>query len=322
MLILLFLMAWTIAAGAYTLVFRDGRRIEVPAKFLLTSSTLTYEVAPGFSKTVQLILIDVSATERANQETAGAFLKHADQDVSAIAPAVTASARITLTNRELEPTKRRRLESERDYERRRIELGLPSIEETRRQREQEQDELLAQARTRALEQANDEAYWRERARELRSQIVATDSEINYLRSRLGEFRQFPLTTNSLVTSVLPLVPLATYSAVVPPLSNSGAFASAPRFGQLATQRGLFFGSPFRGPNVARPFAGFGSFANGYGAPFLPARPFDYVEDAYGRANLTERLDDLLVLRAGLTARWLQLEDEARDARVPQVWLEP
>jgi hypothetical protein len=51
-------------------------------------------------------------------------------------------------------------------------------------------------------------------------------------------------------------------------------------------------------------------------------PFDYSANANERSNLTERLDSLMTTRAGLNARWLRLEDEARDARVPQVWLEP
>jgi hypothetical protein len=310
------------------LVLRDGRQIEIPSEFALTQTTLSYAVAPGFSKTIQLVLVDVAATERANNEVAGAFVKHASQKLVAPALPIARQARTTLTNRELEPLQRRRLESEQNYERRRIELGLPSIEETRRQRAQEEETFLAQVRARALEQANDEAYWRERARSLRGEIVATDAEINYLQARLSEVRQFPLATNSLVTSVLPLVPLATTSAVVPqPLTNPGTFASPPRARQPLTQRGQVLvnpsPSPFRGPRFARPFVGFGfPFATSYGAPFLPARPFDYVEDVYARANLSDRLDSLLLMRAGLAARWRELEDQARDAKVPQIWLEP
>lgn len=322
------LLMWAIAAGAYTLVFRDGRRLDVPSGFVLTKATLTYDVAPGFSKTVQLILIDVAATERANNESAGAFLKHAPQ-VAALSKAAAPQARLTLTNRELEPLQRRRIESERDYERRRIELGLPSIEETRRRRAQEEETSLAQVRARAAEQANDEAYWRTRARTLRAEIVATDAEINYLRARFSEIRQFPLATQSLVTSVLPLVPLVTNSAVVPPsFSNTGRFVASARVGSaLPGRRGQVWIStapaPFRGARIARPLPGFGfPFVGSFGTSYFPARPFDYVENAYEQGNLRERLDNLLVTRAGLEARWRALEDEARDAKAPQIWLEP
>ena len=318
-LVALVSLTWTIAAGAYTLVFRDGRRIEVPPEFVLTSSTLTYEVAPGLSKTVQLVLVDVAATERANHEANGAFFKHAEPRASLIAPPAAGSARVTLTNRELETARQRRVKSELEYEKRRIELGLPSIEETRRRRAQEEDALLAQARARALDNANDEAYWRDRARALREEITANDAEINYLQSRLSEIRQFPLATSSLITSVLPLIPLATNSALAP-FPNRGGFASLPlRRGLVLSRQSS---GSFRSRQLASPFGFTVPFASGYGAPFLPARPFDYTEDIYALAGLSDRLDSLLVLRVGLAARWRQLEDEARDAKAPQIWLEP
>jgi hypothetical protein len=324
------LMAWALAASAYTLVLRDGRQIEVPPEFVLTRSTLTYEISPGFNKTVQLILIDVAATERANHEASGAFFKHAEQKSKAAAPSSVAPARITLTNRELESIRRRRLESEQNYERRRIQLGLPSIEDSRRQRAQEEENMLVRARARALDQANDEAAWRARARALRSDIVATDAEIRYLRARLSEVGQFPLATHSLITSVLPLVPLATHSAVVAPrVANPGVFV-APGVGSAQrTRRGQVWTNPgpppSSGPRFGRPLIGFGfpfGFFAGSNAFGLSSGPFDYLEDAGTRANLSERLDALLIVRTGLEASWRELEDQARDARVPQVWLEP
>src|SRR5438132_11574649 len=80
-----------ITACAYTLVFRDGRRIEIPSEFTLTRTTLTYEVSPGFSKTMQLILIDVAATERANNEAPGSFFKHTQAVPVAAQPAPPAA---------------------------------------------------------------------------------------------------------------------------------------------------------------------------------------------------------------------------------------
>lgn len=324
-LVAVLLMTWAIAASAYTLVFRDGRRLEVPAEFALTKTTLTYEVAPGFNKTVQLILIDVAATERANNETSGAFSQHAEQKVTTSLPSVAPQARVTLTNRDLEPTKQRRIESEQKYERRRVELGLPSIEESRRRQAQEEETLLAQARARTLKQATDEAYWRTRARELRSEIVATDAEISYLRARLGEVRQFPLTTHSLVTSLLPFG--STSAMVGRPRVNLGPPVGPPGFSPPPTRRGQVLThpspAPFRGPRFAQRVGGFPFGLSVGSASFgFPVGPFDYLEDAGARANLSDRLDSLLVTRAGLGARWRELEDQARDARVPQVWLEP
>ena len=63
-----------VTANAYTIVMRDGRRIEVPAHFNVTQSTLTYEVSPSIQVTLQLAVIDIPGTELANKEPAGSFL--------------------------------------------------------------------------------------------------------------------------------------------------------------------------------------------------------------------------------------------------------
>ena len=310
------------AAMAYTLVFRDGHKVEVPTVFIVTTTTLTYEAAPGINRTVQLILIDVSATERANNEAPGGFFKHAERSMVASAPALTRHAQHTLTNLDLEPIRQRRIESEQKYEQRRIELGLPSIEETRRRQAEEEAATTEWLRERSLAQRREESFWRERAGTLRSEIVAVDAEINYLRARLSEFGQFPLATHSLITSVLPFGPLNSRSAVGPRVANPGRFV-APR-GSAPNGRGQVLINPapqtFRGVRTARPVAGFGI---GPAFPFAARiRPFDYLEGSYDRADLSGRLDTLLQTRAGLTARWRELEDEARDAKAPQVWLEP
>jgi len=181
------LLALSVAASAYTIVLRDGRRIEITSDFTLTKSTLTYELAPGISRTVQLVLVDVAATERANNQAPGSFAKLAEQKLTTPAPPVSPRAQRTLTNRDLEAIQQRRIESERNYEKRRVELGLPSIEESRRRQAQEEAATSEWLRERSRAQANEESYWRERASTLRSEIEAVDAQINYLRARLSEF---------------------------------------------------------------------------------------------------------------------------------------
>src|SRR5215813_14664903 len=73
------LLMFAVTSAAYTIVFRSGERLEIPDDFTLTRATLTYEMAPGFNKTVLVTLIDVAATERANRETPGSFFKHIGQ---------------------------------------------------------------------------------------------------------------------------------------------------------------------------------------------------------------------------------------------------
>src|SRR5687768_6633425 len=69
----------SIAANAYTVVLRSGLRGEIPDEFTLTRTTLTYEIAPGFTKTILVSSIDIPATERANNQPYGSFFKRREQ---------------------------------------------------------------------------------------------------------------------------------------------------------------------------------------------------------------------------------------------------
>jgi hypothetical protein len=316
------------AASAYTLVLRDGRRIEVPSTFVLSPSTLTYEMAPGIIRTVQLILIDTAATERANNENTGGFYKH--QQVETVTPAASsAHATKSLTNFELQSIQAKRVESEQKYEQRRLELGLPSVEETRRRQEEDGTAVRERFRDQSAARARDESYWHERARALRTEITSIDAEINYLREQLSQVYQFPLATHSLITSAAPLVPLANRSAFGPVLANPRTFTAPQVRGVQAMPRGQVINpAPIGGLRLARPIQGVGFPVNGFGLVGsatgfgFPVGPFGYVEDSYAGAELSQRLQSLMTTRAGLSAQWRELEDEARDAKVPQVWLEP
>lgn len=307
-------------AAAYTLVLRDGRRVEIPSQFTLSKTTLTYEAGQGINITLLLTVVDIAATEHANQEASGGFFKHALPIQTAALPTQSRRAQLTVTNQDLEASRRTRVESERAYEQRRIELGLPSVEESRRHQALREEETLRLVRARERERAGTEAYWRDRAGILRGEIVATDAEINYLRTRLDAFPQFPLATHSLVTSVLPLAPRSTRSAFVGPPISPGVFATGPQLrGRVVFGGGAVRGQVLINPSPFRSVRGFG-----YGGfpIYEMGGPFSFVEGSYERTGLIERLNSLLVARAGLSARWRELEDEARDERVPQVWLEP
>jgi len=305
------------AASAYTVVFRDGQRIEVTPVFALTSATLTYEVAPGINKTVQLSLIDVAATERANNEAPGGFFQHAAQSQGAPSSAPTKRAGRTLTNSDLEPIRQRRIESEKNYEQRRIELGLPSIEETRRRQALEEESTLALVRQRATEQARDEAYWRDRATALRGEIVAVDAQINYLRARLSGSRIPPITFGPVAT-VLPFgsQPFDGNPSVRARDLGTVRTPRARAPNQALINTGV---APLRPQNPAwRPS---GQVVFPFGPYAFPVQPLAFG-DLSERAGLNDNLNDLLVRRAGLESLWRELEREARMARVPQVWLQP
>jgi hypothetical protein len=301
------LMSVAGAAMAYTVVFRDGQKIFVPSAFIVTATTLTFEAAPGINRTVQLVLIDVAATERANNEAPGSFFKHTES--KSVASPSTLHAVHTLTNSDLELIRRRRLESERDYEKRRIELGLPSLEETRRRQALEEESTLELVRRRAAASANDEAYWRSRAGALRNEILTVDAEINYLRARIGHpVSQVPFITQGFVTGV------GSFGREFP---GRLAQPGAGRAGIQASGASRLTNLGARALNPSRPSAGFFPRA-GFGSAF-PILPFGYADNSY---DLSLRLNELLTQRAGLDALWRQLENEARIAQAPQVWLAP
>ena len=76
--VVVFLALTVSAVNAYTVVMRDGRRVEIPNEFTVTNSTLTYAVSNGFQVTIQLNAVDIAATERANNEGHGSLLRKAN----------------------------------------------------------------------------------------------------------------------------------------------------------------------------------------------------------------------------------------------------
>ena len=326
------LLTLAIAASAYTLVFRNGQRMEIPSEFTLTKTTLTYEISPGFNKTMLLTLIDVAATERANNEAPGRFFEHTDEPPVVTQPAAPRASR-TLTNRDLVAIRQRRIDSEQAYERRRKELDLPTVEETRSRQDQEAAIVYTELREKSIARQREETYWRERARELRTEIATVDTQINYLRGRLSDLSESSPLTRSWVTGTYPLWPNNRQ------WSGNGQWRSFPnqRRGGFRPARPIIgLGLPSGFPTGQYPYGyptgqypyGYPTGQYPYGYPTgqypygYPTGPFDNFENSSEQVNLTGSLDDLLVRRAGLSAQWRALEDEARDARVPQVWLEP
>lgn len=177
----LFLFLTVSVVNAYTVVMRDGRRVEIPNDFAVTNSTLTYEAGNGIQITIQLNTVDIGATERANGEAQGSFLMKA---TAPKAPAERApqtrptSAQRSITNTDLEKYRRARVEGENEYETRRRELGLPSMEERRREVAAIEDRTVEHVRNM---RAQEEAYWRSRADALRAEMAAREAQMGALR---------------------------------------------------------------------------------------------------------------------------------------------
>ncbi len=178
----LFLVLSVSAVNAYTVIMRDGRRVEIPNQFTVTSSTLTYEVSNGFQVTIQLNTVDIAATERANGEARGSLLMKVSLSPAPVERAPEprhANAERTITNMDLEKFRNARLESED----RRRELGLPSLEDRQREVAAIEDRTMEQVREM---RARDEAYWRSRAEAIRAQSAADEAQRESLRQRAEE----------------------------------------------------------------------------------------------------------------------------------------
>ena len=180
----LFLFLTVSVVNAYTVVMRDGRRVEIPNEFAVTNSTLTYDMGNGIQITIQLNSVDIGATERANGEAQGSFLRKATAPKAPVerAPQTRTSAERSITNADLEKYRRSRVEGEKEYENRRMELGLPSLEERRREVAAIEDRTLEQVRNM---RAQEEAYWRSRTEALRAEMAANEA-------RMGALRQSPV----------------------------------------------------------------------------------------------------------------------------------
>ncbi|HZN09119.1 MAG TPA: hypothetical protein VFB65_20160 [Pyrinomonadaceae bacterium] len=170
LLVVVFVISFSAtAASAYTIVMRNGRRVEIPNTFTVTKSTLTYETAPGIQVTIQLTSIDVATTERINGQPAGSFFATASAPKAVAQPVQTRQtpARRSITNQDLEVYRRARVANERE----RQELGLPSAED--RRREVEEIDNRTQEQLREMRSREELEFWRNRAMSLENQLITT-----------------------------------------------------------------------------------------------------------------------------------------------------
>ena len=170
-----FLSLTASAVSAYTVVMRDGRRVEIPNEFTVTNSTLTYDVGKGMQVTIQLNTVDIAATERANGGSRGSLLQRAN--AVAVEPQIRRSSTgRTITNADLEKYRTARVEGENQ----RKELGLPSLEERQQQVALIEDRTMEQVRNMRVQE---EAYWCNRAEALRAEAAANEAQFGTSRQQ-------------------------------------------------------------------------------------------------------------------------------------------
>ena len=181
-----FLIFSVSVVNAYTVVMRDGRRVEIPNEFTVTNSTLTYDVGNGLQVTIQLNTVDIAATERANGGSQGSLLQRATAPAVPVEPQTRrTNAGRTVTNADLEKFRQDRVVNEN----RRKELGLPSLEERQQEVAAIADRTVEQVRTM---RAQEEAYWRSRAEALRAEAAANEAQsVRHSSGFVDSFGVFP-----------------------------------------------------------------------------------------------------------------------------------
>ncbi|HKP81692.1 MAG TPA: hypothetical protein VJT69_06730 [Pyrinomonadaceae bacterium] len=237
----LFLFLTVSVVNAYTVVMRDGRRVEIPNEFTVTNSTLTYDVGNGIQITMQLNTVDIAATERANGQAQGSFLMKATPPKVPVAPVPQPAAQRSITNTDLEKFRRARVEGENEYEKRRQEQGLPSMEERRREVAEIEDRTVEHVRNM---RAQEEAYWRSRTEALRAEAAANEA-------RMGALRQQPQVETPWAYSWGGFPAFGPFDNVGfgitgGPFGRFGRFRSSPFDGFLATPITPFPRVPFTG----------------------------------------------------------------------------
>src|ERR1700682_1378791 len=175
---ILLLAGW---ASAYTVVLRGGKKIQIPARFFVTPTVLSYEVSPGMNISLQLAAIDIAETERANNEPAGSFVQRIyessdSQSVNKPATEVRAHSVRTITNRDLEAYRIARLENEKAYEQIWRGAGFPSAEERRQRAERESAAAQEFVQKRFLELQQESAL-QQRIDQLEREVQRIDMQV-------------------------------------------------------------------------------------------------------------------------------------------------
>lgn len=223
--------------SAYTLVLKDGRRIEVREQYRIVKDIAVFTLADNTRFSLSLEKINIEETELANGLTAGLFLKNTstppkETDSTTNSsnkednPIVTSRATAhKITNSDFDKYRIRREETNKDAAERAAAkaasnpvvnnplanpalitgvVANPAIPPSPQAIAQTAfDADLAQYRE---EQKNKEIYWRTRARTLLTQMRVEEEQLAMLRSQLENTRQQPTSSSVSVYTPPPVYP--------------------------------------------------------------------------------------------------------------------
>ncbi len=217
-----FVVLLPLIAQAYTLVLKDGRRVEVRENYRIVSDIGVFTLAEGNRFSVSLDKINISATELANGENEGTFIKNAaeplkitDKPVNNDKPIIDqdpiASSRPIgrkITNSDFDRYRVRREEMLKDSTNRAnakaaTQANTPAPVPNDNT-ERDTASFLAEHREK---EKNREEYWRGRSRALLTELRVQEEQINSLQGQIEDSRRFqpPASTVSVYSAPAPYV---------------------------------------------------------------------------------------------------------------------
>lgn len=223
-LLLALSMSAATAAQAYTIVLRSGERVEIPDRFRITETTLTYEVAQTITRTILLNSIDLDATERVNNEPSGGLRRRIIDDArretraAAVARPADAqqprsndsTARPTLTNDDLAGLRQRGAKRMQAYELQRQTLPAASAEQTAEENARLSELARKLEAERSARESDAEDFYAAQACALRFEFAEVNTELRYWRARLAEATGSSLTSLATPATTLIGVPPIAY----------------------------------------------------------------------------------------------------------------
>lgn len=251
----------------------------------------------------------------------------------------------SVTNKDLEKFRQKRVQTEREYRENYGKLGFPSPEELEKQNAESRRQLSELSQQIEAENADNQTSFEERASVLRSQIASVEAQINYLR---GELNRQPR-QNLFFSSGFYQTYAGGYSTNFPIRrggyvggARSSGYSLSPGFGVSISGGNGYVGGN-NNLNLSANGAGFGvsivggnnnSYGNyrggygrrngyynrnygnsiyhgGYVAPYFSGG----ANQSYERDELVNQIRALEQARAGFYAERAVLEDEARRAGV-------
>jgi hypothetical protein len=237
--------------------------------------------------------------------------------VCVLATAISAFAqRKVITNASLEKYKQERLKREADYRANYKKLGLPSPEELAQREAEEQKRLNEYTENARVQRKQTEYDFQFRANALRTELAATDAEMNYLRNLISRMPK-PKTYISLAYPIFNYVQPNAIS-----ISNNNGY-----YNQTTNVRTTpnvqiyqnYLDGSYANVNVGIGYKNWhGNINLNYGNPYYYggyAFPYRVEQQSYERQELVLRLRLLEQQRAGLFARWNLLDEEARRSDV-------